>query len=71
MHEINFLYQKYNSPHNKDMILEIKELTISGLDYTDYQCKNCTRGFSTEGSDRCSVCPRDHFLNLISVRNWG
>lgn len=63
MKDVSFIYQKYNSEANQHLNLEIKELRIVGTDYADEECLPCLKGFSQEGSDRCSLCPKDHFLN--------
>lgn len=61
--EITFLYQKFNNEENKEMKLEIKQLRVTGLDYTDMKCEKCMQGTSVEGSDRCSLCAADTYLN--------
>lgn len=45
------------------MKLEIKQLRVTGLDYTDMKCEKCMQGTSVEGSDRCSLCAADTYLN--------
>jgi hypothetical protein len=62
LREVSFIYQKYNTEANKQMQLQIRELRVTGLDYADYECTPCTKGFSGVGSDRCSACPSNQYL---------
>ncbi|CDW77764.1 UNKNOWN [Stylonychia lemnae] len=66
MKELTFMYQKYNSDQNKDMRLELKSLRITGTEYSDLECRQCSFGYSLEGSDRCSLCPSDYYLNPLN-----
>lgn len=67
MKELSFLYQKFNSEENKNLKLEIKQLRITGTEYSDFSCTPCSAGYSLAGSDRCSLCEKDFYLNPASV----
>lgn len=68
MKEITFLYQKFNSEENKNLKLEIKQLWVTGTDYADTKCQKCSAGYSQPGSDRCSLCVKDYYLNPNTVK---
>jgi hypothetical protein len=41
-------------------------MKVTGTDYADFECQKCDQGFSQEGSDRCSLCGKDFYLNPSS-----
>lgn len=42
LHDLMFVYQKFNSEANAHMKLEIKQLRVTGIDYADLECTPCT-----------------------------
>ena len=43
-----------------------------GTQYAALECDKCYQGFSEEGSDRCSPCDEDYYLNpnTVSLRGF-
>lgn len=36
---------------------------MKGTEHADTFCHKCTSGFSLAGSDRCSLCTENHYLD--------
>ena len=49
-------------------IILLQSLRITGTEFSDLDCTPCKFGYSQEGSDRCSLCPQDFYLNPLTVK---
>lgn len=64
MYNFAWIYTKY-SEHGltEQMSAEIEYLKVTGLEYSAKQCLSCLSGMSQAGSDRCSLCEANEYLD--------